>query len=87
VTSSFYTSKRIPSSISPAGDSHRAVKARNVPIAVLTVFTLSRSRRISGSPIKDLPRGYLNWTLENLRLKGLLLKVLEAEFERRGSTP
>jgi hypothetical protein len=40
----------------------------------------------SGSPITSLPWSYLNWTLENLELRGSLLKALEAEFERRGRT-
>jgi uncharacterized protein (DUF3820 family) len=37
-----------------------------------------------GAPIGELPGDYLNWVLENLVLKGSLLRALEAEFERRG---
>ena len=39
-----------------------------------------------GTPISDLPDDYLNWILENLELKGSLLRALEAEYERRGRT-
>lgn len=37
-----------------------------------------------GTAIKELPDDYLNWILENLPLRGSVLKSLEAEFERRG---
>jgi len=37
-----------------------------------------------GQAIKDLPDDYLNWILENVGLKGSLLRALEAEYERRG---
>jgi hypothetical protein len=42
--------------------------------------------RYSGSAIKNLPDDYLNWLLENVALKGSLLKALSQEFERRGDT-
>ncbi len=38
-----------------------------------------------GSPIADLPHAYLEWVLENLKLRGSLLRALESEYERRGS--
>ncbi len=41
--------------------------------------------RYKGCSIKDLPRDYLNWMLENVELRGSLLKALEAEYERRGT--
>jgi Putative quorum-sensing-regulated virulence factor len=37
-----------------------------------------------GAPIRELPDTYLNWTLENLHLKGRLFRALSEEYERRG---
>ena len=38
----------------------------------------------AGVPIADLPHDYLEWILENLKLRGSLLRALETEYERRG---
>jgi uncharacterized protein (DUF3820 family) len=41
--------------------------------------------RHAGTRITNLATNYLRWILENVTLKGRLLKALEAEFERRGT--
>ena len=37
-------------------------------------------------PIRELPDDYLDWILQNVELKGSLLRALENEYERRGVT-
>ena len=41
--------------------------------------------RHKGQAIREIPDNYLTWVLENLELKGSLLKALEEEYERRGT--